>query len=164
MSISILIIIFTVMISAGIIFVLNMLSGYFGGNGSVLFTTIISIAYFVLGTVFSIWTTKMTCNKSQISIGIWHGLLSGSIVAITMLMITYIKFFKQPFNKLFGGKSIFGLEVEQILCQYFYITLHFLLISFINNYKAVKNVCVSSPDEVKEKIDKLSKKIDEGTK
>ena len=141
-----------------------MLSGYFGGSGSVFFTTIISIAYFALGTIFSIWSTKLTCNKSQVTIGIWHGLLSGGIVAITMLMITYIKFFKQPFDKLFGGRPFFGLELNKILCQYFYITLHFLLISFINNYKAVKNVCVSSPDEVKEKIDKLSEKIDEGTK
>ena len=164
MNISILIIVFTIMLSVGIILVLNILSGYLGGNASMLFIAIMSIAYFVLGTIFSMWSTKETCNKSQYTISVWHGLLSGGIVASTMLLITYVKFFSQPFDKIFGERLFFGLELNKILCQYFYITLHFLLISFINNYKAIKNICVSSPDEVKEKIDKLSKKIEDGRK
>lgn len=164
MSVSILIIVFSVLCSGAIILVLNLLGKLLGGSSSVLFISVMGVGYFIVGTILSLLSSKQTCGKTETTRSIWHGILSGILVVGTMFMISYIGFFNQPFKKIMGETPIFGIKLNEMMCQFFYVTLHFVLISFVNSYNSIKNVCVSSPDEIKEKIDKLNKKIAAGSK
>lgn len=164
MSVSILIIVFSVLCSGAIILVLNLLGKLLGGSSSVLFISVMGVGYFIVGTILSLLSSKQTCGKTETTRSIWHGILSGILVVGTMFMISYIGFFNQPFKKIMGETPIFGIKLNEMMCQFFYVTLHFVLISFVNSYNSIKKVCVSSPDEIKEKIDKLNEKIAGGSK